>query len=119
MHFTGQTAAKASTIANLNSRYLGDEQRLVRELTDSADPGESARGKIAETAAGLVRAVRKNKAKEGGIDAFLQQYDLSSEEGVLLMCIAEALLRIPDADTADRLIAVETPVAGKVRRSAG
>ena len=40
-----------------------------------------------------------------GIEAFLQQYDLSSEEGVLLMCIAEALLRIPDADTADRLIA--------------
>ena len=39
------------------------------------------------------------------IEAFLQQYDLSSEEGVLLMCIAEALLRIPDADTADRLIA--------------
>ena len=45
------------------------------------------------------------QSKDGGIDAFLQQYDLSSEEGVLLMCIAEALLRIPDADTADKLIA--------------
>jgi RHH-type proline utilization regulon transcriptional repressor/proline dehydrogenase/delta 1-pyrroline-5-carboxylate dehydrogenase len=53
----------------------------------------------------LVSAVRQNAANEGGIDAFLQQYDLSSEEGVLLMCIAEALLRIPDAATADRLIA--------------
>ena len=53
----------------------------------------------------LVQAVRRAKANEGGLDAFLQQYDLSSEEGVLLMCIAEALLRIPDADTADRLIA--------------
>ena len=49
--------------------------------------------------------MRQSKAREGGIDAFLQQYDLSSEEGVLLMCVAEALLRIPDADTADRLIA--------------
>ena len=49
--------------------------------------------------------MRKHAANEGGIDAFLQQYDLSSEEGILLMCIAEALLRIPDADTADRLIA--------------
>jgi RHH-type proline utilization regulon transcriptional repressor/proline dehydrogenase/delta 1-pyrroline-5-carboxylate dehydrogenase len=105
MHFTGQTAARPSTIVGLNTRYLGDEQQLVRDLVDIADPGDSAREKIRETAAGLVRAVRKNKAKEGGIDAFLQQYDLSSEEGVLLMCIAEALLRIPDADTADRLIA--------------
>jgi RHH-type proline utilization regulon transcriptional repressor/proline dehydrogenase/delta 1-pyrroline-5-carboxylate dehydrogenase len=105
MHFTGQTAAGPSTVSGLNSRYLADEQQLVRELVEIADPGASARDKIHETAAGLVRAVRKNKAAEGGIDAFLQQYDLSSEEGVLLMCIAEALLRIPDADTADRLIA--------------
>jgi len=85
--------------------YLADEAALVRELANAADPGEAMRGKILVTASELVRAVRKNKAKEGGIDAFLQQYDLSSEEGVLLMCIAEALLRIPDADTADRLIA--------------
>jgi len=105
MHFTGQSAARPSTIADINTHYLSDEQRLVRELMDVADPGELAREKIRETAAGLVRAVRKNRSKEGSIDAFLQQYDLSSQEGVLLMCIAEALLRIPDADTADRLIA--------------
>ena len=85
--------------------YLADEQMLVQELCDAADPGERARNKIRETAAQLVRAVRRDRAKEGGVEAFLQQYDLSSEEGVLLMCIAEALLRIPDADTADRLIA--------------
>jgi len=89
----------------INDLYLADEAALVRELANAADPGEAMRGKILVTASELVRAVRKNKAKEGGIDAFLQQYDLSSEEGVLLMCIAEALLRIPDADTADRLIA--------------
>ncbi len=41
---------------------------------------------------------------KGGLDAFLYQYDLSSEEGIALMCLAEALLRIPDATTADRLI---------------
>ena len=100
-----QSAANPSTIAGINSKYLADEQSLVAALADVADPGDSARDKIRETATGLVAAVRRNKAKEGGIDAFLQQYDLSSEEGVLLMCIAEALLRIPDADTADRLIA--------------
>ena len=105
MQFTNQPAAKPLSIDGLNDRYLADEQALVRELVEAADPGDGAREKIRETAAQLVRAVRRNKAKEGGIDAFLQQYDLSSEEGVLLMCIAEALLRIPDADTADRLIA--------------
>ncbi len=105
MRFTDQPAAKSGAIANLNDHYLADEQALVRELTTAADPGESEREKIRLTAEQLVRAVRRNKAREGGIDAFLQQYDLSSEEGVLLMCIAEALLRIPDAETADQLIA--------------
>ena len=97
--------AAKGRIPEINSLYLSDEETLVRELTDAADPGESGRQKILATAARLVRAVRKNSSKDGGIEAFLQQYDLSSEEGVLLMCIAEALLRIPDADTADRLIA--------------
>ncbi len=105
MRFTDQAAAKPGAIPAINDLYLTDEAALVRELAEAADSGEAMRSKIQETASELVRAVRKNKAKEGGIDAFLQQYDLSSEEGVLLMCIAEALLRIPDADTADRLIA--------------
>ena len=105
--FTSQTAASPSPIAEINSRYLADEQSLVTTLAELADPGDSARAKVRDTASGLVAAVRRNKAKEGGLDAFLQQYDLSSEEGVLLMCIAEALLRIPDADTADRLIALD------------
>ncbi|MDH3613830.1 MAG: bifunctional proline dehydrogenase/L-glutamate gamma-semialdehyde dehydrogenase PutA [Gammaproteobacteria bacterium] len=105
MRFTDQTAARPEAIPRLNDLYLADEEALIRELTDAADPGDSAREKIQGTAAQLVLAVRRNKAKDGGIDAFLQQYDLSSEEGVLLMCIAEALLRIPDADTADKLIA--------------
>ena len=84
---------------------LQTNRRLSGNWPRRADPGESARSKILDTAAQLVRAVRKNTKNDGGIEAFLQQYDLSSDEGVLLMCIAEALLRIPDADTADRLIA--------------
>ena len=105
MSFVDQATAQTGTIANLHDLYLGDEQALVSALADAADPGPAGRDKIRSTAAQLVQAVRRNTAKESGIDAFLQQYDLSSEEGVLLMCIAEALLRIPDADTADRLIA--------------
>ena len=105
MRFTDQPAARPGTIPHINDLYLADEQALVRELAEAADPGPRMRERIQATAAQLVRAVRKDRSGEGGIEAFLQQYDLSSEEGVLLMCIAEALLRIPDADTADRLIA--------------
>jgi RHH-type proline utilization regulon transcriptional repressor/proline dehydrogenase/delta 1-pyrroline-5-carboxylate dehydrogenase len=105
MSFVDQPAAQDGNIPYINDHYLADEQRLVRELAEAADPGDAGREKIQNTAAQLVRAVRKNTRKDSGIEAFLQQYDLSSDEGVLLMCIAEALLRIPDADTADRLIA--------------
>ena len=105
MQFTAQPFGDSRVAKPVSQLYLADEQGLLSELADIADAGESVRARIQETAASLVRAVRKNAATEGGIDAFLQQYDLSSEEGVLLMCIAEALLRIPDADTADRLIA--------------
>jgi RHH-type proline utilization regulon transcriptional repressor/proline dehydrogenase/delta 1-pyrroline-5-carboxylate dehydrogenase len=105
MLFTRQKLATPSPITDVNACYLADEKLLVNELRTIADPGESVRARIRETATELVATVRRSRAKEGGIDAFLQQYDLSSEEGVLLMCIAEALLRIPDADTADRLIA--------------
>jgi RHH-type proline utilization regulon transcriptional repressor/proline dehydrogenase/delta 1-pyrroline-5-carboxylate dehydrogenase len=105
MSFVDQPAAREGRISYINDRFLADEATLVRELADAADPGASGRQKIQTTAAQLVAAVRKNSKADSGIEAFLQQYDLSSAEGVLLMCIAEALLRIPDADTADRLIA--------------
>jgi RHH-type proline utilization regulon transcriptional repressor/proline dehydrogenase/delta 1-pyrroline-5-carboxylate dehydrogenase len=105
MHFLDQPAARPGPIAGLNDLYLADEETLVRELAVAADPGESMRDMIQETASQLVQTVREDRSKDSGIEAFLQQYDLSSEEGVLLMCIAEALLRIPDADTADKLIA--------------
>jgi RHH-type proline utilization regulon transcriptional repressor/proline dehydrogenase/delta 1-pyrroline-5-carboxylate dehydrogenase len=52
-----------------------------------------------------VRRVRERSHEQGALDAFMQEYDLSSEEGVVLMCLAEALLRIPDTETAEALIA--------------
>ncbi len=52
-----------------------------------------------------MRAARANRHQHGGIDAFMHEYGLTSEEGIILMCLAEALLRIPDKDTADALIA--------------
>ncbi|MEM7501158.1 MAG: bifunctional proline dehydrogenase/L-glutamate gamma-semialdehyde dehydrogenase PutA [Pseudomonadota bacterium] len=91
--------------ADVSRRYLQDESELVAELAALADVSASVSERVQRTATDLVRSVRRRSAQEGGLDAFMQQYDLSSKEGVLLMCIAEALLRIPDAATADRLIA--------------
>ncbi len=89
----------------LRGQYLADETKTVRSLIALSRPDEALRREIREIASRLVDAVRRTRGSYGGIDAFLQEYDLSSQEGILLMCIAEALLRIPDAATADKLIA--------------
>jgi len=89
----------------INADFLGDEETLVRSLADMARLDPAQHDEVQATARKLVEAVRKAPAAKTGLDAFLRQYDLSSQEGVILMCLAEALLRIPDDETADRLIA--------------
>jgi len=84
---------------------FADEAALVRKLAAEAQLDAEAQRRVAELARQLVAAVRAGRQRQGGIDAFMQEYSLSSEEGVVLMCLAEALLRIPDAATADKLIA--------------
>ena len=73
MSFTEQPAAREGSISYINDDYLADEERLVGELAAAADTGKAARRKIGETAAQLVKAVRKNTSKEGGIEAFLRR----------------------------------------------
>ena len=77
----------------------------MRRLAGEARLAGGDRTAVRATAVRLVESVRRERAAKSGLDAFLRQYDLSSQEGVILMCLAEALLRIPDDDTADRLIA--------------
>ena len=89
----------------ISDKLFADETSLVRELANEALLDSDDRKRVADLAKLLVAAVRANRQSQGGIDAFMQQYSLSSEEGVVLMCMAEALLRIPDAETADKLIA--------------
>ncbi|MGB7903713.1 MAG: bifunctional proline dehydrogenase/L-glutamate gamma-semialdehyde dehydrogenase PutA [Steroidobacteraceae bacterium] len=89
----------------INGDFLGDEEALVRSLADMARLDPAQHDEVQATARKLVEAVRRAPAAKTGLDAFLRQYDLSSQEGVILMCLAEALLRIPDDETADRLIA--------------
>ena len=81
-----------------------DETEAVARLLAAAEIPSDACDRIAETARRLVAAVRRERHGKGGIDAFLAEYALSSQEGVALLCLAEALLRIPDAETVDRLI---------------
>ena len=81
-----------------------DEAQVVEELIAMARFTVPEQRGIHERAAPLVQTVRDSRQNTGGIDAFLATYDLSSREGVVLMCLAEALLRIPDAVTVDRLI---------------
>jgi RHH-type transcriptional regulator, proline utilization regulon repressor / proline dehydrogenase / delta 1-pyrroline-5-carboxylate dehydrogenase len=84
--------------------HLMDEQRLVGGLTERAIYTAVERRRIVELAGRLARGARANRHQHGGIDAFMHEYALSSEEGIILMCLAEALLRIPDKETADALI---------------
>ena len=84
--------------------YLIDEETWVNQLLDYANPGIEKRGEIKRLAAYLVENVRAKIDDMDGVDAFMKEYDLSSKEGILLMCLAEALLRIPDKTTVDKLI---------------
>src|SRR5437762_11813998 len=81
-----------------------DESATVAAILAAADIPAEARDRIAATARRLVETVRRERLGKGGLDAFLHEYALSSPEGVALMCLAEALLRVPDAETIDRLI---------------
>ncbi len=87
------------------AKLFADETATVRALAAEAALPLDDQKRVAELARQLVAAVRAARRQQGGIDAFMQEYSLSSEEGVVLMCLAEALLRIPDTGTADKLIA--------------
>ena len=88
----------------ITAAWMRDETEHVRELLEQARLPAADQAKAQALAADLVRRVRARAQDQGAIEAFMRQYDLGSEEGVLLMCVAEALLRIPDQDTADKLI---------------
>ncbi|HLY56083.1 MAG TPA: proline dehydrogenase family protein, partial [Stellaceae bacterium] len=104
MLFTESPATPAPLRAAIRAAYRRDEAEAVAASLDSAAMVPDRLDRIAERARALVSTVRQGRVGKGGIDAFLHQYELSSAEGVVLMCLAEALLRIPDAETVDRLI---------------
>jgi RHH-type proline utilization regulon transcriptional repressor/proline dehydrogenase/delta 1-pyrroline-5-carboxylate dehydrogenase len=89
--------------AAVRTLHRADEASTAAALMEKARFSPEALARIDRAARRLVHSVRA-RPKPGGLDAFLHEYALSSREGIVLMCLAEALLRIPDAATADRLI---------------
>ena len=90
--------------ARITAAWLRDETEAVNDLLAQATLPPTEREQVIDLAAGLVTRVRARAKDQSAVESFMRQYDLSSEEGVLLMCVAEALLRIPDKGTADKLI---------------
>jgi RHH-type proline utilization regulon transcriptional repressor/proline dehydrogenase/delta 1-pyrroline-5-carboxylate dehydrogenase len=93
----------AALRAAVDAATYADEAALAPRLVAAAGLDAAARAAVAARAAELVRAIRA-AGRPGLIEAVLAEYGLSSDEGVALMCLAEALLRVPDAATMDALI---------------
>nr|WP_261722522.1 bifunctional proline dehydrogenase/L-glutamate gamma-semialdehyde dehydrogenase PutA [Wolbachia pipientis] len=86
----------------LQSLYRADEKSCVRYLVEKVELSTDSKNRIYNIAKQIIERIKHNKLDI--IDSFLQQYSLSSDEGVALMCLAESLLRIPDDHTVDELI---------------
>jgi len=89
----------------ITEQYAVDETAAVTALLSGFSLTTFEQQAIARKAKDLVQNVREAKKQERGVDALMQEYDLSSDEGIALMCLAEALLRVPDKLTIDKLLA--------------
>jgi RHH-type proline utilization regulon transcriptional repressor/proline dehydrogenase/delta 1-pyrroline-5-carboxylate dehydrogenase len=90
---------------DMREHALWSEDRAVTRLLHCLELTGGARHRAVSVAMALVEGARARRDERPFLDAFLQEFGLSNQEGIALMCIAEALLRIPDDSTADRLIA--------------
>ena len=88
---------------NIRETHLANEQQVLKKLLSSNPIAEDQRGNIVSRATRLVEDIRASD-NPGVMEAFLAEYGLSTDEGVALMCLAEALLRVPDSETMDALI---------------
>ncbi|MEJ2433082.1 MAG: bifunctional proline dehydrogenase/L-glutamate gamma-semialdehyde dehydrogenase PutA [Pseudolabrys sp.] len=101
------TVSPASTTRDVppfGAPYAPADEGLARALLAAAPRAAEAEARIDARATRLVEAIRARSGGLGGVEDFLHAYALSTKEGLALMVLAEALLRVPDADTADALI---------------
>ena len=104
MLFTGSLITDCPIRQKIREFYRIDENVAVDHILPIAEVNVSARSRAWERARKMVVQIRQDQEGKGAIDALLNEYSLSSEEGVVLMCLAEALLRVPDKHTQDELI---------------
>lgn len=104
MLFQGQLTTSHAIRQTMRDHYRADEDQVLNNLLPIADIGPAARSRAWEKARQLVVNIREAQVGKGGVDALLNEFSLSTEEGLVLMCLAEALLRVPDKHTADLLI---------------
>lgn len=97
--------------ALISPLYMADESTWLNQLLPLATPSEQEKQTIQDKTTQLIQAIRADKKSVQMIDALLLEYSLDTHEGILLMCLAEALMRIPDAATADALIRDKLSVA--------
>lgn len=90
-------------LRDLDGLYREDEVARIKALSSEAQVSADVRARIFRRSVDLIRRMR-HAGKPGLMDLFLAEYGLSTDEGLALMCLAEALLRVPDPDTIDRLI---------------
>jgi len=95
----------------ISSLYMIDESQILNQLLPLATPSAAEKAEMQQQANELVLAIRADKKSVQMIDALLLEYSLDTQEGILLMCLAEALMRIPDAATADAFIRDKLAVA--------
>src|SRR5215204_248506 len=98
------TAGEAAAVRAFAAPYAAPDQTLAPALLAMASRGEEAEVRIDGRARRLIEGIRAHAGGLGGVEDFLHAYSLSTKEGLALMVMAEALLRVPDAATADRLI---------------
>ncbi|HHI5001555.1 TPA: bifunctional proline dehydrogenase/L-glutamate gamma-semialdehyde dehydrogenase PutA, partial [Vibrio parahaemolyticus] len=107
--FIGQPLDKLWSL--ISPLYMVDESQWLEQLLPLATPTTEEKSAITNQTTKLIEAIRADKKSIQMIDALLLEYSLDTQEGILLMCLAEALMRIPDAATADALIKDKLSVA--------
>jgi RHH-type transcriptional regulator, proline utilization regulon repressor / proline dehydrogenase / delta 1-pyrroline-5-carboxylate dehydrogenase len=96
--------ARKSSLPPFSAPYAPDDRVLAARLLGSAKLGAERELRIDRTATRLIEAIRTNDDPLGGVEDMLREFALSTKEGLALMVLAEALLRVPDASTADQFI---------------
>jgi len=94
----------SSTVTPFSPAYAADDRDIARRLLQSAPLGPDQDARIDRTATRLIAAIRADGDRFGGVEEMLREFALSTKEGLALMVLAEALLRVPDARTADQFI---------------